>query len=218
MRKDEEHCACSHGQTRLRRRDVKYRGAVECRSFSQKYTAVAMMPNPTRAQKLANPTRAYSPGDKLVMSQRFACCYYKVNRTGRPMQAITFEESYPGAPLAVSRHFESSEPLTRRGALGPSLQDPSGFRVLRTPAADDWTILSHCRARPAAAIGSASRIALKRTRRPRGQLTKGQDVQLVCGVLSVEMRAAVSFGVPGERHLLQSDDGIHPTMTDVIAR
>jgi hypothetical protein len=32
------------------------------------------------------------------------------------------------------------------------------------------------------------------------------------------MRAAVSFGVPRERHLLQPDDGIHPTMTNVIAR
>jgi hypothetical protein len=55
------------GQTRLRRRDLKYRGAVEWRCFSQKYSAVEMMPNPTRPQKLANPTRAYSPGDKLLM-------------------------------------------------------------------------------------------------------------------------------------------------------
>jgi hypothetical protein len=32
------------------------------------------------------------------------------------------------------------------------------------------------------------------------------------------MRAAVSLGVPREHHLLQPDDGIHATMTDVIAR
>jgi len=37
------------------------------RSFSQKYAAVEMMPNPTKPQKLAKPTSAYSPGEKSLM-------------------------------------------------------------------------------------------------------------------------------------------------------